>query len=412
MKIILSLIMILTALPALADTFNIEIDYMVDTSLGSPHSHMPSAAVVAAVEQMFSCQGHTLNILVDDQLTHHDLLRIDPDAVDGFFDYSGSADTFAQLKADNFDNTSGGWHYAIFAHRYEKTDTTGTIVPSGSSGIGERPGDDFLVSMGAFTGGIGTAFDNASTLAHEFGHNLGLDHCGGLDCGSIGPNSPVLASTMSYNYQLDGVKSGLLCNELIPESAADLFKEIDYSHGRMATLNESSMSETLGTTFRSVDWNCAGGIAGTVSQDLSTDGPNWCSNSGDLNVIADYDEWANLNDVTKTMKNEDIVKMEVVDCISFEEIQERRNKAANCANPTLMTEACLSGGVFYVRSTGSPTGSGAWVDMINSVGTAQNVAPAGSALILYPGTLNEGGSGGVILNKPVRLYSATSTVIK
>ena len=404
-------ILLLAALPAAADTFNIEIDYMIDSSVGNPHSHMPTQAEIDAVVQMFACQGHTLNIVVDDQITHYDVLQLDPNDSNNFFGYSGTADSYGRLKSNNFDNTGGGWHYAIFGHQYEWTDDDGNYVDSGSSGLGERNGDDFVVTLGSFPGNTGSAFTKAATLAHEFGHNLGLSHCGGPNCGSVGANSPILPSIMSYNYQLEGVRNGLVCNGLIPESAADLFKEIDFSGGRMATLQESALNEALGTTFRSVDWNCSGTVSGTVSQDLSTDGPTWCANTGDLNLIGDYDEWSLIVDSAKLKSADQLKNTEVIACMTSDESKSMRDKA-NCSQPALATESCVTGQVYFVDGSGTWNATGTWQDPVNTVDNAQNSAPAGSALVLFPGTFNEGGSGGVILDQPVRLYSATSSVIK
>jgi hypothetical protein len=410
MKTRIIMILLLTTLPAAAETFNIEIDYMVDTSVGSPHSHMPTQAEIDAVVQMFACQGHTLNVVVDDQIPHYYLMRRDP-ADNSFFDYSGTTDSFGSIKSTYFDNTGGGWHYAVFGHRYEKVDTNGVLVPSGSSGLGQRPGGNFIVTLGAWSDSTGAGFTRASTLAHEFGHNLGLSHCGGNNCDPTGDNSPVLTSIMSYNYQLEGVRSGLLCNGLIPESAADLFKDIDYSGGRMATLQEAALDEALGTTFRSVDWNCSGTVAGVVSQDLSSGGPTWCGNTGSLDLIGDYDEWSLIVDTTKLKTELDTNDIEEVSCITVDEVR-RLGEKANCPTPTLAFESCVTAEVYFVDGSGTANATGTWKDPVNTVNNAQNLAPSGSALVLFPGTLNEGGSGGVILDQPVRLYSATSTVIK
>jgi len=411
MKAMILSLVLLAALPAAAETFNIEIDYMVDTSVGNPHSHKPTQAEIDAVVQMFACQGHTLNIVVDDALTHYNVLQLDPANANNFFGYSGTADSFGRLKSNNFDNTGGGWHYAIFGHQYEWPDTNGNYINSGSSGLGEVNGDDFVVTLGTFSGSTGTPYDKASTLAHEFGHNLGLSHCGGANCSSVGNSPPSLPSIMSYAYQLEGVQTGLLCNGLIPQSAADLFKEIDYSGGRMASLQEAALDEALGTTFRSVDWDCSGTVFGIVSQDLSTRGPTWCSNTGSLNLIGDYDEWSLITDSAKLKSAGELNNLDLVSCMTSEELKTMRDKA-NCPQPILATESCVSADVYFVKGSGTSTASGTWKDPVNTVNNAQNKAPAGSALVLFPGTFNEGGSGGVILKQPVRLYSATSSVIK
>lgn len=413
MKRLILVAVLLATVPASAETFNIEIDYMVDNNGSSSHSHQPSQAVIDAVVQMFACQGHTLNIVVDDALTHHYAMRRDP-SDNSFFDYSGSADSFGKLKADNFDNTQGGWHYAIFGHRYEGVDDDGNIVVSGSSGLGERPGDDFIVTLGAWPDSTGNDFEQASTLAHEFGHNLGLTHCGGQNCSSVGPNSPVLASIMSYNYQLEGLRTGLLCNGLIHETEGWLFKEMDYSRGRMATLQEAALDEALGTSWVPVDWDCSGSVAGVVSQDLSTDGPTWCSNTGDLNLIGDYNEWDMIVDVAKNAKSSELVGMpESSTCISWEEVLEMRNKAS-CPSPTTaVSESCISAQLWFVDgASGTNSASGTWKDPSGSLANAQIYVPSSSAVVLFPGTLDEGGAGGVTLDRRMRIYSAKGSVIK
>jgi hypothetical protein len=209
-----------------AATFRIEIDYMVGA-----HSHMPQPAEIQAVQQMFACHGHTLIVDVSDALPHHTVLQLDPNNAQNFFNYSGVADSFKALKNQYYDHAGqASWHYCIFGHQYETTNSSGTYIVTGSSGLGEFLGDDFIVTLGAFPGAIGTPFDRASTLAHEFGHNLGLDHCIEGGCDIIGPYGPNHPSIMSYAYQLRGVRTAMLCDGLIPMQAAYLFKDMDYSN--------------------------------------------------------------------------------------------------------------------------------------------------------------------------------------
>ena len=70
-------------------------------------------------------------------------------------------------------------HYCIFGHDHEGANCQVT----GNSGLAETPGNDLVVTLGQFTNQVGTPFDRAATLAHEFGHNLGLTHCGANDPG-------------------------------------------------------------------------------------------------------------------------------------------------------------------------------------------------------------------------------------
>ncbi len=126
------LAVVLLAPAAPADTFNIEIDYMVDID----HTHRPSAAVINAVVKMFQCQGHTLNIVVDDALTHRDVMVRNPATCGDFFGYNnGSWNSYGYIKQRRFDRNLPGWHYCVFGHQYQKKDANGNCVTSGSSGL-------------------------------------------------------------------------------------------------------------------------------------------------------------------------------------------------------------------------------------------------------------------------------------
>ena len=64
------------------------------------------------------------------------------------------------------------YRYCIFGDRFG-TDST--------SGISEPPGNDFLVTLGAWTLPGGTPAQQAGTFMHELGHTLGLHHGGSDD---------------------------------------------------------------------------------------------------------------------------------------------------------------------------------------------------------------------------------------
>ena len=79
-------------------------------------------------------------------------------------------------------------------------------VPQTITGVGDFPGGDILVTLGAFPDvnalPIGTPFMQASTLMHELGHNLERRHGGEafeLNC------KPTYLSAMNYLYQLRGL---------------------------------------------------------------------------------------------------------------------------------------------------------------------------------------------------------------
>ncbi len=79
-------------------------------------------------------------------------------------------------------------------------------VPRTITGVGDFPGGDILVTLGAFsdTDGkpVGTPFMQASTLMHELGHNVERRHGGEIS----EPNcKPTYLSVMNYLYQLRGL---------------------------------------------------------------------------------------------------------------------------------------------------------------------------------------------------------------
>ena len=85
------------------------------------------------------------------------------------------------------------FHYVVFANQYDGGSSSGI-----SRGI---PGHDFVVTLGNWSTPGGTVQQQAGTLMHEFGHNLGLRHGGGEN-ENYKPN---YLSIMSYNYQLNGL---------------------------------------------------------------------------------------------------------------------------------------------------------------------------------------------------------------
>jgi len=114
---------------------------------------------------------------------------------------------FDQIKAVHFGTpeeqgaagwTTLGWkqknmvfHYALF--------TNYQYGNAASSGIGEVFGNDFMVTLGSFSGGIGSTDEQAATFMHELGHNLKLHHGGDwLDTVNCKPN---FISIMSHSRQ-------------------------------------------------------------------------------------------------------------------------------------------------------------------------------------------------------------------
>ena len=428
--------MLLVTAAAHADTFRIEIDYMDDP--GDGHDHQPVQLVLDAVVQMFACQGHTLILDLDDAVPHQPTLIGDPTADCGsFWTYTGAANTYRSIRDAWFDREGqAGWHYCIFAHDYSVDANPGApnsgCSVSGSSGRANG-GDSLIVTLGSFDGQTGSLFAQAATLAHEFGHNLGLNHCGGQVCGSnntptadpnwVGPQMPNLPSVMSYNYQLAGVRTRLLSNGLIFEES--LFKEMDYSHGRMCTWNENSLDETVGSVMMPIDFNCDNDADDApVVQDLNFGGAGvgntapWCGPNQRQTLIADFDEWSNIQDGATLVASAgrgagdalfllEQRERESSPCITSEEWQRvSADLGLRGGGPPLVEESCITAENVFV---GFSAGSGVCDSPYDGVQAAQESSPNGSVYYLYRGTYNEAGS--TLLDKRGKYFCKTGSAL-
>lgn len=109
------------------------------------------------------------------------------------------------------------FRYGLFAHAIGLPKSEEPVLSSGApnpnffiprtnTGVGDFPGGDFMVTLGAFTDidgkPVGTTYMQAATAMHEMGHNLELRHGGG----AFEPNcKPTYLSVMNYLYQLRGL---------------------------------------------------------------------------------------------------------------------------------------------------------------------------------------------------------------
>ena len=232
------------------------------------------------------------------------LLHLDP--ISGNVDQLGSTSllggydwsSFDAIKAVNLSPVrSPVFHYVVFAH-----DLFGL---AGSSGLARTtPGSDAIVSLGSYTKSIGTVPEQAGTLMHELGHNLGLAHGGVdpiqkiLDSVNYKPN---FLSVMNYLFQTRGLIAGGLEGNL------------DFSRFILPTLVENSLDEHLGlnsplvasygtryfcpnatvdtlvmNAAGPIDWNCNGSLESGVMAEITGQLPL-------LILLPSYNDWVNLN---------------------------------------------------------------------------------------------------------------------
>ncbi|MDB5763276.1 MAG: hypothetical protein JWQ21_2271 [Herminiimonas sp.] len=200
------------------------------------------------------------------------------------------------------------FHYAMFANSLNLSGG------AGSSGVAEIFGNDLIVSLGGYglNNAPGSSLNllinlQASTLMHEFGHNLGLLHGGNEDV-NYKPNH---YSVMNYLYQFaglsatpdsinaaeryylaNGFKNKTYCT-LIENSPCGPDFKMSYSDGTSADLDENNLSEQANIGRGSVlgayaDWNDDGVPTGVQSYNIhSQDGTA-------KGILKDYNEWANL----------------------------------------------------------------------------------------------------------------------
>jgi hypothetical protein len=305
--------------PAKKDIF-VEIDYMVDSGICLPlvgcqsgHSHQPKPEAIAKIVQAFANapmsnpNGSTgINLHVDygpesemNPITHATwgalsqanslphTISLGTKNANGTYDWSA----FNVIKQSNFQKARATvFHYGIFAHNLGGFGNT--------SGISrDIVASDFIVSLGSWSGGVGSMNEQAGTFMHELGHNLGLRH-GGNDHVHFKPN---FLSIMNYSFQTQGLRIN---------GHDGLF---DYSRFSVPALDENNLNEPVGLNGNStvdnygtryyctsggekiinnvngqVDWNCNGN-AGDVN--VQTD----INKDSSTNTLESYNDWANLN---------------------------------------------------------------------------------------------------------------------
>jgi hypothetical protein len=229
-------------------------------------------------------------------LPYSQSISLSPDA--------GLASSVYQLKSQYFDFTRNLIFYYMVLGSSQEADGS-----AGSSGLAELLGNDSMVTFGGWDFTTNNASNTnrlnnqmASTMMHEFGHNLNLRH-GGNEDKNIKPN---YVSIMNYLYQLEcigpvtGPGTGdrySFDRKFIPfENMANNVNsadcQIDYSNGSSIALNENSLNETLGIGrgASNMDWNNNGIIETNLS--LNINPPPFGDNT--TTTLTDHDDWGNI----------------------------------------------------------------------------------------------------------------------
>jgi hypothetical protein len=218
--------------------------------------------------------------------------------------------SFYDYKSRHFDlRRTLLFHYALFANSQNLNGS------AGSSGVAEIAGNDLIVTLGSY--GFSTASASglnllinlqASTLMHELGHNLGLQH-GGNESTNYKPNH---YSVMNYMYQFaglsatpftanaaeryflaNGLRGKTYCN-LVENSPCSSAFRISYSDGTSTDLNEGSLLEVANIGRGSgngayADWNDNHAFnADAYRHNLNPQDGNAIS------ILKDHNEWGNL----------------------------------------------------------------------------------------------------------------------
>lgn len=195
------------------------------------------------------------------------------------------------------------FYYALFGSSQNQD---GSDSPSGCA---ETPGNDLIVTLGNWGLNSGNTVEQnylvnfqASTLLHEFGHNLSFGH-GGNEATNYKPN---YFSVMNYLYQLPGLpamsnpgdrwyrhqnyedSSACYSSSLVNGPDTSNFV-MDFSNGEFSDLVETALDESGGLghiDYTNVDYNCDIDFLDTVDRDINYDGMK--------SALTDYDDWANV----------------------------------------------------------------------------------------------------------------------
>jgi hypothetical protein len=290
----------------------VEIDYMT--------GHMPSSAAINSVVAAFGIapvrgvpggplNGIALHVITDERIAHTNLIAYDtgtPSFLSLKTSYFGTSTERASVAPADVQKLLEAkrqfFHYAMFIHQ-------DTNALSGS-GYGDRPGNDIVISLGGgFVGHVGSNDQQAGTLMHELGHNLGLDH-GGNNADNCKPNYP---SVMNYLFQFDKDNGGYVparpldfsrttYAQIVQSALREDIVSMSGSPARNSTIGGFDGSHpipvgftpTVNATGTKIDWNRNGLAAGTYSQNVNYFALGGCDTNTGTTTLTSFSDWANL----------------------------------------------------------------------------------------------------------------------
>lgn len=275
----------------------IEIDWM-EAGPGETESHKPKDEALDIVTEAFANAPVTNPDGIPGINVHFDLGQGGPfnggDALPHDEMLTFLFDDFYEIKTSNFDmKRSRVFHYCIFGHAHSSSTSSGYSISTPYN----VPSFDLVVTLGGWASNPGTVEQQAGTLLHELGHNLGLDH-GGDEMANYKPN---YLSVMNYFFQASGVY------------ANGSWGNFDLSRYTLGDLDESALEEAagisggpgvpaLGSSYScgapidrrniadigaAIDWDCDGNASGAGAvADINGD--------GSLTILGGAHDWDNL----------------------------------------------------------------------------------------------------------------------